>query len=271
MYSAASTRDNPRGGRLDGSALLRRASVMSMLPMGPAELGERQRLGVLARQSLAVFKHRRALKDVMRDKPSAVVLIVLRSESGTSGTAGTRMAAKVFSCPQPGPRAETSGDIGTTIEHNIARAWLRSGIVAPISEQCGMAHDIDALAVLMAGHSVLGVWSPFQVTLENSALCKLSSCTPGITPSHQRLPAFARDQVLDVALALPDVTQTLMDHLIVSPCVETARRHPAQWLPGGGKSLHRSRRHPCLPGRQANRQSICSRLVLPRRKAKAEH
>ena len=99
------------------------------------------------------------------------------------------------------------------IERNTARAWLRSGILAPIGEQCGMAHDIDALAVLMAGHSLLGVRPPFRVALENSALCKLSGCTPGITPSHQRLPAFARDHVLDVAIDLPDVAQTLMDHL----------------------------------------------------------
>ena len=115
------------------------------------------------------------------------------------------MVAKVFSCPQPGPRVETSGDFGMRIERNTARAWLRSGILAPIGKQCGMAHDIDALAVLMAGHSLLRVWSPFRVALENSALCKLSGCTPSITPSHQRLPAFARNHVLDVAVDLPQV------------------------------------------------------------------
>src|SRR5687767_4862568 len=105
---------------------------------------------------------------------------------------GTGLVAKVFSRSQPVPKAGTWGDIDVRIERNTARAWLRSGIVAPIGEQCRMAHNTDALTVSMTGHPLLGVRPPFRVALENAARCKLSGDASGIATNHQPLPAFAR-------------------------------------------------------------------------------
>src|SRR6476660_8065621 len=113
---------------------------------------------------------------------------------------GTRLAAKVFPCPQPVPEEEASGDIGARMERNTARAWLRSGILASIGEQRGLAHDIDALAVLMTHHPFFGVRTSFRVALKNSKSGEVASYASGIASCHQLLPAFGQDQVLDVTL-----------------------------------------------------------------------
>ena len=127
------------------------------------------------------------------------------------GQGGHTCQQRYFCIPNVSPNRRPPG---TTAQfRSDRRSSLRSGIIDSACEQCGMTHDIDALRILMARQALFGIRTPFRVALQIfRELQARRACV-----WHRGRPSGPSNSlagsVFDVAFGLPDVSQSLMDHL----------------------------------------------------------
>src|SRR5262249_28432698 len=118
-------------------------------------------------------------------------------------------------CPRSIPDAATPGDIGLPRVRRTANARLRSGILASIREQGGKTDDVDSVRTFQTIQPLFPVGSAFRVALENAACGKFPRDAASIPAGHQRLPDFRQEQVLGVALGVPDEAEAITYGLAV--------------------------------------------------------